>query len=64
MFKLDTELLNKVREAINPSFKVAAVAGSAYNTQCSCQGYCGSGCEGAYCAQGCGSGCDSAVYGS
>lgn len=64
MFKLDFDLLKKIKDAINPTYKVAVATGEIYNSYCGCQGYCGSGCSGSYCAQGCGSGCDSSVYGS
>ena len=61
MFKLIDDLMKKITNHISTQPVYAASDNYSYSCR-SCDGECGSGCSGAYCAQGCGSDCSSSVY--
>lgn len=61
MFKLTADFLNAITKKIS-TVVVTESSRSVTLSQCGCQGYCGSGCSGKYCANGCDDGCSAQVY--
>ncbi len=60
MFDILDSLKQKITAAVTPEPILQA---SSTTVGCKgCDGWCGSGCSGQYCAQGCGSDCSSSVY--
>ena len=61
MFTIDENLLTEITTQISAD-PVYSHENGGYAASCGCQGECGSGCSGKYCANGCDDGCSSQIY--
>lgn len=61
MFKLSEVLMTAIIKKISNAI-ITDKSEGVLLAQCGCQGYCGSGCSGEYCANGCDDHCSAQVY--